>query len=59
MLLAGARTSVAGDSGFNFNPATQEWVFHLDGAGLASGSTYVYVISLNDGTTIQFQFGIK
>jgi 6-phosphogluconolactonase (cycloisomerase 2 family) len=47
---------------FTFNAAAQDWLFNLSTAAptnLAAGSTYVYQITLNDGTTINFQFSMK
>jgi len=46
-------------TGFNFNTGTQAWTINLSTStptNLAAGSTYVYQLTLNDGTTINFQF---
>ena len=37
----------------------QEWIFNITTQNLAAGSTYVYTISLNDGSAIMFQFGLR
>lgn len=36
-----------------------QWIFNINTKGLNSGSTYVYQIKLNDGSIIQFQYGLK
>jgi 6-phosphogluconolactonase (cycloisomerase 2 family) len=46
---------------FTFNAAAQDWLFNLSTSNptnLAAGSTYVYQITLADGTTINFQFSM-
>ncbi len=46
---------------FTFNAAAQDWLFNLSTSSpttLAAGSTYVYQITLADGTTINFQFSM-
>jgi len=47
------------DTGFFWNPLFQWWVRRISTQNLTSGVTYVYTVTLNDGTTISFQFGIK
>lgn len=47
---------------FAFNGTNQDWVFNLSTStptNLAAGSTYVYQINLNDGTSINFQFSMN
>ena len=36
-----------------------QWIFNISTKSLNAGSTYVFQISLNDGTSIMFQFGLK
>jgi hypothetical protein len=36
----------------------QQWIFNITTANLSGGSTYIYTIALNDGSTIMFQFGL-
>jgi hypothetical protein len=36
-----------------------QWIFNISTKGLNAGSTYVYQIKLNDGSIIQFQYGLK
>ncbi|HEY3771306.1 MAG TPA: MBG domain-containing protein [Candidatus Angelobacter sp.] len=50
------------NTGFAFSTAAQDWAITLNTTtptNLAAGSTYVYQITLNDGTTINFQFSMK
>jgi hypothetical protein len=47
---------------FTFNAAAQDFVFNLSASSptnLAAGSTYVYQITLNDGTSFNFQFAMN
>jgi uncharacterized repeat protein (TIGR01451 family) len=47
---------------FSFNGTNQDWVATLSTStptNLAAGSTYVYQIGLNDGTSITFQFSMN
>jgi hypothetical protein len=47
------------DTAFRWDPTAQEWIFNMSTQNLSSGATYVYTISLQDGTTIVFQFGLR
>jgi len=47
------------DSGFRFDTSAQQWIFNLSTKGENAGYTYVYTISLNDGTSITFQYGLR
>jgi hypothetical protein len=47
------------DSGFRFDSTAQQWVFNLSTSGQPAGNTYVYSISLNDGSAINFQYGLR
>jgi hypothetical protein len=51
--------STTPDTSFRWDPTAQQWIFNINTRGLSATTTYVYVISLNDGSTIQFQFGLK
>ena len=51
--------STTPDTSFRWDPSGQQWIFNLSTKSLPSNTTFVYVISLNDGSTIQFQFGLK
>jgi hypothetical protein len=47
------------DAAFRWDSTSQQWIFNLDTSGLSAGSTYVFRISLADGTHIDFQFGLR
>jgi hypothetical protein len=47
------------DTAFRWDPADQQWIFNITTVNLAAGSTYVYTITLKDGSTILFQFGLR
>jgi 6-phosphogluconolactonase (cycloisomerase 2 family) len=47
---------------FTFDATNQDWLFNLNTStptNLAAGSTYVYQITLNDGTSFNFQFSMN
>ena len=52
-------SSTSSDTSFRWDPNAQEWTFNLSTSNQAAGNTYVYAISLNDGSTITFQYGLK
>ncbi|HYX53636.1 MAG TPA: MBG domain-containing protein, partial [Candidatus Limnocylindrales bacterium] len=52
-------TSTTPDTTFRFDPTAQQWIFNLNTSGLAPGSTYVFTIGLADGSSINFQFGLR
>ena len=54
-----AALSATPDPVFRWDSANQHWIFNMSTDNLAANATYVYRISLNDGTAIQFQFGLK
>ena len=47
------------DTAFRWDPTAQQWIFNITTATLTAGNTYVYTISLNDGSTIVFQYGLR
>jgi len=51
--------STTPDTTFRWDPSGQQWIFNLSTKNLPSNATFKYVITLNDNTTIQFQFGLK
>jgi hypothetical protein len=51
--------STTPDTVFRWSPSDQLWIFNLATKGLATNQTYVYRISLNDGSTIGFRFALK
>jgi hypothetical protein len=52
-------SSTSSDTAFHWDATNQQWVFNTSTTSLAAGNTYVYTITLNDGTTIGFQYGLK
>lgn len=47
------------DTAFRWDSTDQQWIFNISTQNLAANSTYIYTITLNDGTTITFQFGLR
>ncbi|MHB8527459.1 MAG: Ig-like domain repeat protein [Candidatus Acidiferrales bacterium] len=47
------------DTAFRWDSSGQQWIFNISTKNLSANSTYVYTITLNDGTTINFQFGLR
>ncbi|HEY6305541.1 MAG TPA: Ig-like domain repeat protein, partial [Candidatus Angelobacter sp.] len=47
------------DTAFRWDPVSQQWIFNIDTGNLGAGNTYVYAIGLNDGTAINFQYGLR
>ncbi len=42
-----------------FHAGNQQWIFNINTKNLMAGNTYIYLITLNDASTIQFQFSLK
>lgn len=51
--------STTPDTNFRWDPSAQQWIFNINTKNLASSTTYAYRITLNDTTTIEFQFGLR
>jgi hypothetical protein len=47
------------DPQFRWSATDSQWIFNLNTTNLSAGKTYFYHIYLADGTTIDFQFGLK
>lgn len=47
------------DTAFRWDATDQQWIFNISTQSLSANSTYIYTISLNDGTTITFQYGLR
>lgn len=47
------------DTAFRWDSTDQQWIFNITTTNLPVGSTYIYTITLNDGSTIVFQFGLR
>jgi len=52
--------STTPDTAFRWSPSPDsQWIFNINTKGLAANATYIYQITLNDGSVIQFQYGLK
>jgi hypothetical protein len=51
--------STTPDTAFRWDPTGQQWIFNISTKSLLKNNTYIYQVTLNDGTTIMFQFGLK
>jgi hypothetical protein len=51
--------STTPDPNFRWDPSAQQWIFNMNTKSLSASRTYVYRIGLNDGTNIDFRFGLK
>jgi hypothetical protein len=51
--------STTPDTAFRWDSTNQQWIYNISTKGMTVNTTYVYLITLNDGSTIQFQFGLK
>lgn len=47
------------DAAFRWDLTGQQWIFNISTANLLAGNTYIFTITLNDGSTIMFQFGLR
>lgn len=47
------------DTAFRFDATAQAWIFNISTQNLAAGSTYVYAVLLQDGSSIMFQYGLR
>jgi hypothetical protein len=50
--------STTPDMAFRWDSTSQQWIFNISTSNLSKSETYIYVISLNDGTSIPFQYGL-
>ena len=51
--------STTPDTAFRWDPTSQQWIFNLSTRDLAAGATYLYSIGLDDGSSIEFGFGVR
>jgi hypothetical protein len=47
------------DTAFRWDPTNMQWIFNITTQNLSAGSTYIYTITLNDGSSIVFQYGLR
>jgi len=52
-------SSTTPDAAFRWDSTNQQWIFNISTTSLSAGNTYVYTITLNDGTSISFQYGLR
>lgn len=51
--------STTPDAAFRWDMTAQQWIFNISTKNLTGGKTYIYTITLNDSSVIEFQFGLK
>jgi hypothetical protein len=51
--------STTPDAAFRWSATDQQWIFNMNSKALSANKTYYYRITLNDGTSIDFHFGLK
>jgi MBG domain (YGX type) len=51
--------STTPDANFRWDPSAQQWIFNINNKALTANKTYVFVITLNDQSTIPFQYGLR
>jgi hypothetical protein len=51
--------STTPDTAFRWDPSAQQWIFNINNKSYPSNQTYFFRISLNDGTSIIFDYGLK
>ena len=52
-------TSTTPDSAFRFDTTAMQWIFNISTKNLSAGYTYYFRVWLNDGSNIDFAFGLK
>ncbi|MCU1312099.1 MAG: hypothetical protein JWO20_3224 [Candidatus Angelobacter sp.] len=51
--------STTPDTTFRWDPTAQQWIYNVSSKSLNPNSTYTFAITLNDGSTIPFMYGLK
>jgi hypothetical protein len=51
--------STSADSAFRWSADGEQWIFNINTKNLQASQTYVFEVSLNDGSSFTFQFGLK
>ncbi|MBI3757503.1 MAG: putative metal-binding motif-containing protein, partial [Deltaproteobacteria bacterium] len=54
-----AVVSTTPDTAFRWDATAQQWIFNISTKSLTTSQTYFYRISLDDGSFIDFHFGLK
>lgn len=52
-------SSTTPDAAFRWDPVAQQWIYNISTSSMTAGFTYVYRITLNDTSNIDFRFGLK
>jgi hypothetical protein len=47
------------DTNFRWDSSGQQWIFNISTKDMTAGDTYFFEITLTDGTTIDFHFGLR
>ena len=51
--------STTPDTAFRFDPSGGQWIYNISTKNYNAGSTYFFRVFLNDGTNIDFDFGLR
>ncbi|HVL68481.1 MAG TPA: PxKF domain-containing protein, partial [Vicinamibacterales bacterium] len=51
--------STTPDAAFRWSATDQLWIFNINTKGMQADRTYVFLITLDDGSVIPFQFGVR
>jgi len=51
--------STTPDNNFRWDPTAQQWIFNINNKALWANQTYIFLITLNDGSTISFRYGLR
>lgn len=51
--------STTPNDAFRWDPDDAQWIFNLRTEGLAANITYLYRITLNDGSAFEVRFGLR
>ena len=46
------------DTMFRWDPTAQQWIFNISSKNMSTQTTYIFAITLNDGSVINFSFGL-
>jgi hypothetical protein len=57
--VAEAVVSTTPDTAFRWSSSDQQWIFNINTKNLSANRTYEYRITLNDGSYIDFRYGLK
>jgi len=51
--------STTPDAAFRWDPSDRQWIFNISTKTMSANTTYLFRIALNDGSFIDFRFGLK